>query len=234
MTRQHVEGRRGVRHRAGENAAGAETLHLHDGIGDQAAGGFEADEAGARCGDPYRPAAVLGVGDGRHPGGDGGARSARRPAGRAIRVPRVARDAQGLALGERQAAELGGGGLAEKNEARVHEPSHHRIRCLDGCLPGAAGPMGGGPSGNVGKVLDGQRYAVERRELFDGHGPHHGIGRGGRGFADVVVGPVAKGVQPGVEPVHPLEKAVGQLDRAHLLLADGRGEFDGGCERVDR
>jgi hypothetical protein len=74
---------------------------------------------------------------------------------------------------------------------------------------------------------------VERREVFGRRGPHHRISRGRRGFADVVVGPVAEGVQPGVELVHPLEIAIGHLDRTHLLSAYGCGEFDGRRERVE-
>ncbi|QDO43835.1 hypothetical protein FNV62_42235 [Streptomyces sp. RLB3-17] len=74
---------------------------------------------------------------------------------------------------------------------------------------------------------------MERRKVIGRRGPRHRISRGGRGFADVVVGPVAEGVQPGVELVHPLETAVGHLDRAHLLSAYGCGEFDGRRERVE-
>jgi hypothetical protein len=43
--------------------------------------------------------------------------------------------------------------------------------------------------------------------------------------SDIVVGPGAEGVQPGVELVHPLEIAVGYSDRAHLLAAYGRASW---------
>jgi hypothetical protein len=45
---------------------------------------------------------------------------------------------------------------------------------------------------------------------------------------------VAEGVETEVELVHPVEIAVGHLDRAHLLAAYGRGELDGRLERVNQ
>jgi hypothetical protein len=77
MAGEHVEGGRGVCHRAGEHAAGGETFEVDGHIGDQAAGRFQPDEAVARRGDADRPAAVSGMGDGRHAGGDSDARAAR-------------------------------------------------------------------------------------------------------------------------------------------------------------
>src|SRR5262245_33342996 len=44
----------------------------------------------------------------------------------------------------------------------------------------------------------------------------------------------AEGVQPWVELVYPVEVAIGRLDRAHLLVAYGRGELGGRRERVNR
>jgi hypothetical protein len=94
--------------------------------------------------------------------------------------------------------------------------------------------MGRGPAGHIEEVFDRQRDAVERREVLGRGGPHHRISCGRRGFADVIVGPVTECVEPGVELVHPLEVAIDHLDRAHLLAADGCGELDGRCERINR
>src|SRR5262249_11718262 len=76
--------------------------------------------------------------------------------------------------------------------------------------------------------------AVKRRQVLGRGGPHYRIRRGRRGLADIVVGAVAEGVQPWVELVYPVEVAIGRLDRAHLLVAYGRGELGGRRERVNR
>src|SRR5262249_23635433 len=94
--------------------------------------------------------------------------------------------------------------------------------------------MGGGPPGHIEEVLDRQRDAVKRRQVLGRGGPHYRIGCGRRGLADIVVGAVAKRVQPRVELIYPVEVAIGHLDRAQLLAAYRRGELDGRQERVNR
>jgi hypothetical protein len=74
---------------------------------------------------------------------------------------------------------------------------------------------------------------VERRQVLDRRGRHHGVGGRHRGLADLVVGPVAEGVEPGIELVDPVEVGVDHLDRAQLPAADGGGELDGGGEGVE-
>jgi hypothetical protein len=90
------------------------------------------------------------------------------------------------------------------------------------------------PPGHIEEVLDRQRDAVKRREVAGRGGPHHRIGSGGRGVADVVVGPVAEWVEPRVELVHPLEVAIGHLDRAHSLRCMAAASSTTGGERVNR
>ncbi len=63
---------------------------------------FRPDEPAARGGDARRAAAVVGVGDRHHAGGDRGRRAAGRAAGRARRIPRVARRAEPARLGRRR------------------------------------------------------------------------------------------------------------------------------------
>lgn len=141
VTHEHVEGGRGVRHPVGEHTTGGETLHLDGRMGDQAAGRFQTDQTIARGGDPYRPAAVLGVREGRHPGCDGHTRATGGTARRAPRVPRVARNTQRLALGEGQRA----------GDAASARPCRAGRRIEPGCASGGTeSPRPGGcPSGRA-------------------------------------------------------------------------------------
>jgi hypothetical protein len=65
MARQHIEGGRGVGHRAGEHAAGAEALHADGRVGDQAGVGLSPrrplHDAGMRIDPPPSSACAIGA-----------------------------------------------------------------------------------------------------------------------------------------------------------------------------
>src|SRR5512133_1242088 len=94
--------------------------------------------------------------------------------------------------------------------------------------------MGRGPASDIEEILDRQGDAVKRREVVDRRGPQYCIGCRKRGFADLVVSPVAEGVDSRVELVDPLEVAIDHLGWAHFPATYGRGEFDGWREWVNR
>ena len=96
---------------------------FHAAAADDVVGRLVADDAAERCGPKHRTAGLRAEGDMDHAVGDGGSGAARRTAGRACGIVRVARDVR------RQAGELAGDGLAEDHRAgSAHERDAGRIR----------------------------------------------------------------------------------------------------------
>lgn len=148
------------------------------GVRDPSSGRLEPDEPGARRGHADGPAAVGCMRDRRHPGCHRDPCAARRAAGSAVGVPRVAGDAEGLVLCERHGAELRGRGLAHQNEADVDEPFHHRVGLRGGRPAGRCGAVCGRPPGHVDDVFDRQGHAVERRQVVGRRRVHERVSRG--------------------------------------------------------
>ena len=130
---------------------------------DAAARRLQAEEAAARSGDPDRAAAVGAVRERDEAGREGGRRTSARPAGREVRVPRVAGRAVELGLRERDGPELRRVRLAEDHEARVAEPSHDgRVEVRD-VVGERAARVGRADACGRREVLDRDRDAAERR-----------------------------------------------------------------------
>jgi hypothetical protein len=117
---QHVEQRRGVRHRVREHAVlDEEVVALVGPARDAPAAGLQAHEAAARGRDADRAAAVAAVRERHHAGRHRGRGAAGGAPRRALGVPRIAGRPEAPRLGDRQDPELGQVGLADDDEARL-------------------------------------------------------------------------------------------------------------------
>ena len=120
-----VEQRRGVGGGAGQHAVGREEVVAEVGRPrDAPARGLRPTSPQQAAGIRIEPPPSLAWATGTAPAGHGAAGPAARAAGRALRVPRVARRAEAARLGHGQDPELGRLGLADEHEARLPEAAH--------------------------------------------------------------------------------------------------------------
>ena len=217
--RDRVEQQRGVVDGARQRADAGQALErLGVGPGrDAPALGLDADQMRPRGGDADRAGAVRAHRGGHQAGGDRGGRAARRAAGRVVQRPRVARLAEGLALGDRPLAELGRRRLADDHGAgRAQAAGDLAVGLLAGEL--AATAEGRRLAGEVHVVLDGDRHAQQWSALAIG-APAVGLGslaRAALGADD------AKGVEVGLGRVDAAQRGVDELDRGDLAGGDQR------------
>jgi hypothetical protein len=222
-----LEHQGGVRDGAREEAHDAQAVPV---IGertkrDAVALGLQADEAAIGGRDADRAGAVRRGRGGAQPGCDGRATATARAANRAVRVPGVARDPEGGALGVAHDGELGQVGLAEDHGTGGAQPRDEVVVSLGPPTVRGRAPRGE-LAGHVLGVLDGDRHAEQ--------GPLVPCAAARIRLPGVHKGPLGhhgpKGVQFRPEPLDPFEVELDELDRGHLApahhlgLARGPGE----------
>src|SRR5439155_1032573 len=124
----------------------------------------EPDEPAARRRDANRPEAVRAGPESDQAGGDGGRGASARSAWRVRRVPRIARDAEGVALGPGPDRELGDVGLADHDRAGLAQPADD-LAVGSGGLPDHGGAEARRLAGDVLVVLDRDRHPVQRTSV---------------------------------------------------------------------
>jgi hypothetical protein len=196
------------------------------GVGDAAVRALEPDESGEARRGTRRSAAVARRGERHHVRRDRRGRATRRPARRALRVPRVAGDAERGTRGVRERAELGGRGLAEWDRAHGTEPTDvQRVARDRGATEVPARAVGRRHARAVVEVLHAERHARERAGV---------VARGdasvdrGRGRERAIAVEVHERVQLGVAAPDRVEALRRDVDRARRARANGIGRLDGG------
>ena len=229
VAREHVERERGVAHRAGEHAVDAEALERGQ-LGperDAEAGRLEADDAAAGGRDADRAAGVVAVRHRDHAGRDGGGAAAGGAAGDQLRVPRVARRAVALGLGDGPHPPLGRVRLADHDRAGRAQPRHRRR--VDVGRPVAERRLalvGAQALREHDQVLDRDRHAGERARVAGPIASASARARSGQVSTNAL--------SPGSCALDRGERGVDQLARAQPALADERGLLGGAArERVE-
>src|SRR4051794_22609122 len=148
-----------------------------------------------------------------HPRGHGGGAPARRPARGAAGIPRVARDAVRVRLGDRQDPELGRIGLADDDRAGAPQLAHRdAVHVRHVVVHGGRSPRHRHARDGGQQVLHGDRHAGERPLVT----APNAVSLRERALG----GDVDERVQLAVHPLDRGERRLDQLARAALAVAD--------------
>ena len=225
----HAEHQRGVGHGAGHRPGVCRVVVVGDRPDRNApVGRLDADDAAEGGRNPDRAGAVRALVERTQRRGRCRAGTGAGAAGGERRVPRVARDAGERAVAQRLPAELGRGGLADADRARLAQATNEgRVDVRHPVLEDVRAPHRPHALGQR-EVLDRHRQAVQRAER---RAPHHRLLGVARGRQRGVGRDGAERVQRRIEPLDALERGPRQLDRRELLRADEPGQLGGRGER---
>jgi hypothetical protein len=187
--------------------------------GDAAALGLRAEHPARRGGDADRAAAVRAQRAGDEAGGDRRRAAAARSARAAVAIPRVARGAEGLRLGELgPQRELGHVRLADDDRAGGAQTAHG-LAVRGRRLGHEAGPVGRQLAGDVHVVLDRDRHAEQRRPVAGAQAllRHPRLLQRALGAHD------PEGLQLAVQAIDAVEVQLGELGRGDLAWAQQLG-----------
>jgi hypothetical protein len=219
-----LEHQRGIADRAADRAGVRHVVVVVDReVGHPPVGRLEAEDA-AECGrHADRAGAVRALMDRADARGRADRGAGARAAGVHAVLPGVVRDAGERAVTAALPAELGDGGLPDRDRARRREALDERrvdVRDAFGIDPGARH----GPHALAEReVLDRGRHAMEGPERVAAH--HRLLGLA-RPRPCRVCGPGTDRVEPGIERLGPREHRVHDLDRGDRFGPDQAHEFD--------
>jgi hypothetical protein len=157
-----------------------------------------------------------------HAGGDHCRGAAAGAARRVLGIPGIARGAEDLVFRDGKRPELGRVGAAHDQEAGFFELAHGvRVEAPDLGLGRERAVRDRMPR-RLGKILDRNRHAEERRQLF---ASHHLRFRRLRFGEQLVVAAPHQRVEPGIPAVADRQKFPGHFYRTHGFSADRVGEL---------
>ncbi|MNN46730.1 hypothetical protein D3C81_1611220 [compost metagenome] len=170
---------------------------------------LEAEHAARRRRGTDGPAAIAGDMQHAHPQRRGNGSSATAAAGRAARVPRIARDAGKPAFGEALCAKLGGIGLAQQHGPVLAQACRCRTVFRLRRITGGKTSHARWPALHMEQVLEGHRHAIERPTGTRARPACFGCACL---LARAIRIHMPEGVDHGIEPRHAVEHGVQHLD----------------------